>query len=64
MAAKSFQEEVAEELGVKAIMWGPAVVGGLALGPAGALRGGMVSVVIVASGSSASCESENRGKQE
>ena len=39
MATKSLQEEVAEELAGKAVMWGPAVAGGLALGPVGALLG-------------------------
>lgn len=39
MATKSFQQEVAEELAGKAMMWGPAVAGGLALGPVGALLG-------------------------
>jgi hypothetical protein len=64
VAAKSFQEEVAEELAGKAMMWGPAVAGGLALGPLGALLGAIVSAVIVTSGSSASRESEERSKQE
>jgi len=63
MAAKSFEREVAEELTGKAVMWGPAVAGGLALGPVGALVGAIVSVVIVASGSSASREGEDQSKQ-
>ena len=52
MAAKSFEQEVADELAGKAVMWGPAVAGGLVLGPVGALLGAIASVVIVASGSS------------
>lgn len=52
MATKSFQQEVAEELAGKAVMWGPAVAGGLAFGPLGALAGAIASVVIVASGGS------------
>jgi hypothetical protein len=40
VAAKSFQQEVAEELAGKAVMWGPAVAGGLALGPVGGAAGG------------------------
>ena len=62
MATKSFQQEVAEELAGKAVMWGPAVAGGLALGPIRALVGAIVSVVIVASGSSASREGEDQSK--
>ena len=60
MAAKSFQQEVAEELAGKAMIWGPAIAGGLALGPVGALVGAIVSVVIVASGGSASGEGEDQ----
>jgi hypothetical protein len=52
MATKKFQQEVAEELAGKAVMWGPAVAGGLAFGPLGALVGAIASVVIVTSGSS------------
>jgi hypothetical protein len=62
VAAKSFQQEVAEEMAGKAMMWGPAVAGGLALGPVGAVLGAIVSVVIVASGSSASREGEDQSK--
>lgn len=62
MAAKSFEQEVAEELAGKAVMWGPAVAGGLVLGPVGALLGAIASVVIVASGSSASREGEDQSK--
>jgi hypothetical protein len=50
MVAKSFAEEVAGELAVKTVMWGPAIAGGLVLGPFGAALGAIVSVVIVASG--------------
>ncbi len=64
MTTKSFQQEVAEELTGKAVMWGPAVAGGLALGPVGALLGAIVSVVIVASGSSSSGEGEDQSKHE
>lgn len=64
MATKSFQQEVAEELAGKATVWGPAVAGGLALGPVGALLGAIASVIIVASGSSAPSEGDDRGKKE
>ena len=64
MAAKSFKQEVAEELAGKAVMWGPAVAGGLVFGPVGALVGAIASVVIVASGSSSSREGEDRSKHE
>lgn len=63
MATKSFEQEVAEELAGKAVMWGPVVAGGLALGPVGALLGAIASVVIVASGSSGSREVEDQSKQ-
>jgi predicted PurR-regulated permease PerM len=43
-------------------MWGPAVAGGLVLGPVGALLGAIASVVIVASGSAASREGEDQSK--
>ena len=52
MAAKSFGEEFIEELARKAIMWGPAVAGGLLMGPVGFVLGLATSVVIVASGGS------------
>lgn len=63
MAAKSFEQDVAEELAGKAVMWGPAVAGGLVLGPVGALLGAIASVVIVASGSS-SPDGEDRSVKE
>lgn len=64
MATKSFQQEVAEELAGKAVMWGPAVAGGLALGPVGALLGAIASVVIIASGTASSGEGEDQSKHE
>jgi hypothetical protein len=51
MAAKSFEQAVAQDLTSKAVMWGPAIAGGLLLGPIGGVLGVIASVVILASGS-------------
>jgi hypothetical protein len=61
MATKRFQQEVAEEPAGKGVRWGPAVAGGLAFGPLGALAGAIASVVIVASGGSSPPRSDDRG---
>jgi hypothetical protein len=39
MAGRSFGEEVSKELEGKAVMWGPAIVGALLLGPVGIALG-------------------------
>jgi hypothetical protein len=54
MAAKSFGEEFNEELARKAIMWGPAIAGGILLGPAGIVLGLLTSASVVASGNNGS----------
>ena len=54
MATKTFGEEVAQELAVKTVMWGPAIAGGLLLGPVGIVLGLLTSASIVASNSTGS----------
>jgi len=54
MTTKSFGEQVAGELAVKTVMWGPAIAGALLLGPVGGLLGLVASVNIAVSGSSTS----------
>ena len=49
MATRTFGQELTQEMGGKAIMWGPAIIGALLLGPLGAWLGLMGSVGIVAS---------------
>ena len=50
MAERSFAEEVGKELTFKAVVWGPAIAGGLFLGPVGILAGLAASVIVLASG--------------
>jgi hypothetical protein len=50
MAEKSFGDEFKEELARKAVAWGPAIAGGLLLGPAGIVLGLLTSASVVASG--------------
>jgi len=64
MAAKSFEEEVVRELAGKAVIWGPAVAGGFAFGPLGALVGAIASVVVVTSGNSAPGGDQSEGEQD
>jgi hypothetical protein len=52
MTRKSFAQEYAEALISKAVIAGPAIAGGLLLGPAGVVVGIATAVVIVCSGSS------------
>lgn len=53
MSRKSFAQEYAEALIGKAVIWGPPIVGGLALGPVGVVVGVVATVAgIVGSGSS------------
>jgi hypothetical protein len=63
MAAKCFGEEMAQELAVKTVMWGPAIAGALLLGPVGIVLGLLTSASIVASGSNGS-SSPRDGDQE
>jgi hypothetical protein len=50
MAAKSVGEAVTQELAGKAVICGPAIAGGLFLGPVGAVLGVLTSVAIVVFG--------------
>jgi len=50
MAARSFGQAVATDLGAKAVIWGPAIAGTILLGPVGLLLGAAVTVALVASG--------------
>jgi hypothetical protein len=50
MAQRSFAEDVAVELGMKAAIWGPAIAGTVLLGPLGILAGLAVSAVILTGG--------------
>ena len=52
MTGKSLGQEMAEELGRKAVVWGPPLAGGLLLGPVGIVIGMATTVAIVCSGSS------------
>ena len=52
MTGKSFGQELAEELGRKAVVWGPPIAGGMLLGPVGIVIGVATAVAIVCSGSS------------
>jgi len=54
MAKRSFAEEVGKELTIKAVVWGPAIAGGLLLGPVGLFAGLAASVIVLASGSGGS----------
>ena len=50
MARRSFGEDLAAELSVKAAVWGPAMAGTVLLGPLGILAGLAVSAVILTGG--------------
>ena len=50
MAGKTFSEDLSNEMVGKTVMWGPAIVGGILLGPVGVGLGLIASVVAVASG--------------
>jgi hypothetical protein len=52
MTRRTFGEEMAGELVGKAVIWGPAIAGGLLLGPVGIAVGVATTVAIVCSGSS------------
>jgi hypothetical protein len=52
MSGKSFGEEYAGELVGKAATWGPAIAGGLLLGPVGIMVGIAATAAVVCSGSS------------
>ena len=64
MTRKSFGQEYAEALVSKAVIAGPAIVGGLLLGPVGVAIGIATAVVIAASvssgGDSATNESQSK----
>jgi hypothetical protein len=52
MSGKSLGEEIREELIRKAVIWGPAIGGGLLLGPVGIAVGIATTVAVVCSGGS------------
>ena len=53
MSKKSFGQEYAEALIGKAVIWGPPIVCGLALGPVGVVAGAVVTLAAISgSGSS------------
>ena len=52
MSSKSFGQEFAEEVVRKAVIYGPPIVGGLALGPAGIVVGAVAAAVVVTSSGS------------
>lgn len=52
MAGRTFGDDLRNEITGKALMWAPAVTGGILLGPVGFALGLAASVVLVASGSS------------
>ncbi len=54
MAERSFVKDFGAELAGKALVWGPAIAGTIALGPAGAVLGFAASVAIVAAASNSS----------
>jgi hypothetical protein len=65
MAARRFGDEFNEQLARKAIMWGPAIAGGLFLGPAGIVLGLLTSASVVASdsnGNSSPRDGDDRSK--
>lgn len=62
MKERSIAEELGNELAGKAVIWGPAIAGGLALGPVGFAVGLVAAVAIVVSGSSET--PSGRGEQE
>jgi hypothetical protein len=64
MVAKRFGEQVAGELAVKTVMWGPAIVGALLLGPVGALLGLVASVNIAASDINLPSASRDQAREE
>jgi hypothetical protein len=52
MAARSFSDDLRNEMTGKAVMWGPAIAGAILLGPVGIALGLATSVVLMASGDS------------
>jgi hypothetical protein len=52
MAERSLSDDLGKEMAGKAITWGPAIAGGLLLGPLGIAVGLAVSAAVVASGGS------------
>jgi hypothetical protein len=50
MPAETVGKALATDLTVKAVIWGPSIVGAILLGPVGVLLGAAVSVALVASG--------------
>jgi hypothetical protein len=50
MAQRTFGEDLATELSVKAAIWGPAIAGTVLLGPLGILLGLVFSAAIATSG--------------
>jgi hypothetical protein len=61
MAGKTLGEELRNEMAGKAIVWGPAIAGGMLLGPVGFVLGLATSVVLVASGNSSPAPSSEQG---
>jgi hypothetical protein len=52
MTERTYGEAVAGDLAAKAAIWGPAIAGGLLLGPVGVLLGLVTSASILVGGSS------------
>ncbi len=50
MAARSFGDELARDLTVKAVIWVPSIVGVVLFGPVGLLLGPAALVALMASG--------------
>ncbi len=50
MSRRTFGEDLAAELSVKAAVWGPGIAGAVLLGPVGILLGLVVSAAILTSG--------------
>ncbi len=67
MIAREFGKELAKEMTGKAVMWGPAIVGTIFLGPLGALLGLMGSVgiaVSIISGSPSATDGQSAHKDQ
>jgi hypothetical protein len=63
MAGRSLVKDAAVDLAGKALVWGPAIAGTIALGPAGAVLGFAASVAIVASAGGSSPPEGDQGSR-